>query len=191
VEIYPSTFQEGSFFDQYPYFLPNAFTALVGFVALILAFLYLPETLSVHNHDGSDGEVTVATPATEKSTSDDIELTKLKSTSHSSHDIPTEEDHSENKSDVIESGCNVDSKVGSSAGVEVRKKSTTSFRELLQFPNVGHYVVGYFLISLVAVIYDEVIPLWCLSSIQRGGLEYTSREVSEYTNVTVLLFYHN
>ena len=58
-----------------------------------------------------------------------------------------------------------------------KKKSTSTYRELLQYPNAARFVLGYFFISMMAVIYDEVIPLWCQSSIHRGGLEYTSREV--------------
>ena len=64
--------------------------------------------------------------------------------------------------------------------------SRTTFRELLRHPNVAIYVGGYFLISLMAVVYDEVIPLWCQSSIQRGGLEYTSREVGEEMYASVV-----
>ena len=64
--------------------------------------------------------------------------------------------------------------------------SRTTFRELLRHPNVAIYVGGYFLLSLMAVVYDEVIPLWCQSSIQRGGLEYTSREVGEEMYASVV-----
>jgi len=173
VELYPSTFSEGSFFDDYPYFLPNAFTALVGFVALIMALLYLPETLDVPakqeresgDCDG-DSDCDVVLPADDENIGD-VEMAEV-----------TKSDT--DKRQVDEVSINEHGSDGRSSG-EGRKH--TSFRELLRFPNVSHYVVGYFLISLVAVIYDEAIPLWCLSSIQRGGLEYTSREVGQIMSV--------
>jgi hypothetical protein len=156
VETYPATFNKGSFFDHYPYFLPNAFTALVGLVALVLAYCYLPETLIPHEEEEEE------------------------CVAKSGSDMHVEVDTEDGGIELLETGkapAATSPGKGSGAGGEKTKRVPTSFRELLQYPNVGHYVLGYFSVSLLAVLYDEVVPLWCLSSIHRGGLEYTSREV--------------
>ena len=153
VALYPSVFRQGSFWDRYPYFLPNAFTALVGLLALLLAFWYLPETVVLKQEeqerggDGAEGQK-------------GVELTNVTSSASSNN----------NSKDTSSEDMDVDAP-------KKTKQSSTSFKELLAFPNVVPYVAGYFVMSLVAVVYDEVVPLWCLSSIDRGGLEYTSKEV--------------
>ena len=42
---YPKVFGDSALLRQFPYLLPNLFTALVAVIALVLVFLYFPETL--------------------------------------------------------------------------------------------------------------------------------------------------
>lgn len=161
---YPGTFHEGSFFDDYPYFLPNLFNAFIGLIALVLAVLFLPETLKSKAKENSYSKVEdleeVKGSGGVEDVDGDIEL------------AVSDDNEKVGKSQEKSSGSEDDS-----------PHVQTSFRDLLKYPIVAHLVTGYFLLSFVAVVYDEVVPLWALSSIHRGGLEYTSREVGQIMSI--------
>ncbi|WJX87325.1 hypothetical protein P8452_69531 [Trifolium repens] len=55
-EKYPHIFPKGSFLDKFPYFLPCFVISGVSFV-VVIACLWIPETL--HNHNGSDADESI------------------------------------------------------------------------------------------------------------------------------------
>ncbi|CAM9108628.1 unnamed protein product, partial [Ectocarpus fasciculatus] len=63
--------------------------------------------------------------------------------------------------------------------------------ELTADRKVRKVCIAYFSISLSAIIYDECLPLWALSSKEKGGLDMTSAMIGNVTSITgipMLLF---
>ncbi|KAK7343003.1 hypothetical protein VNO80_25964 [Phaseolus coccineus] len=54
VEKYPHLFPKDSFWDRFPYFLPNLVISVLAFIVIICCF-WVPETL--HNHSSSDESI--------------------------------------------------------------------------------------------------------------------------------------
>lgn len=56
--------------------------------------------------------------------------------------------------------------------------------ELIKDPKVRTVSLAYFSISLSAIIYDECLPLWALSSVDHGGLGMNSAMIGNVTSMT-------
>lgn len=62
---------------------------------------------------------------------------------------------------------------------------------LRTFPTVRRALAAYFLLSMVSITFDEVMPLWALSSVAKGGLEYSNVDIGEilsYTGAGLILY---
>ena len=89
---------------------------------------------------------------------------------------------------------------GGEAGTADKQESLSSRRDesawqslwsLLNRPVVSILMLSYFVISFNAIIYDEVLPLWALSSVEKGGLGYQSSDVGQVMSlvgVPVVIF---
>lgn len=54
---------------------------------------------------------------------------------------------------------------------------TLSIVEMLQTPKIFNSIIGYVLLSVLSIALDDVLPLWLMSSVPRGGYGYTMHDV--------------
>lgn len=59
-----------------------------------------------------------------------------------------------------------------------------SIYALLSIKGVPTVIGSYVLISIISIIFDEVLPLWALSTIPNGGLEFQSSQIGMVMTIT-------
>jgi hypothetical protein len=52
-------------------------------------------------------------------------------------------------------------------------------RQLTYMPGVFNALTAYFFLSMFSMVFDEILPLWMLTSRARGGLSFTSKGVGQ------------
>ena len=127
-KLYPDTFGNTSLFLRFPYLLPNLVTAAFAFTALLLVFLYLPETM--------------------------------------------EDSHSQSaKEKPVKRGATV--------------------MELVRTPGVAPALCSYFLLSFIDLSFNEIVPLWAMSTQTVGGLAMEQMQIGwlmTFTGVLLVVY---
>jgi hypothetical protein len=88
------------------------------------------------------------------------------------------------------SSCPVLSATVTGAGESASASNGKSAKEqgpyylLSTFPTVRRALAAYFFLSMVSITFDEVMPLWALSSFAKGGLEYSNVDIGEILSYT-------
>lgn len=86
--------------------------------------------------------------------------------------LKRDDEESSSLIDVSDSGSAAVLKSGDSA-------TATSACALLSIPGVAVYITAYFSVSFTAIVYDEVMPLWGLSSTAKGGVGLDSKDIGQ------------
>ena len=159
-EQYPATFPAESYplFDDFPYLLPNLFSAVIALISVILVYLYFPETLFLDAPSNSgDEEIKMVTERDEGVS------------------LISKGDHRNDNALGLAKSVNAD---GSDVDDDSASAVTTAWG-LLSLPGVAMYMIAYFSVSFTAIIYDEVMPLWGLSSEEKGGVGLESKDIGQ------------
>jgi MFS family permease len=63
--------------------------------------------------------------------------------------------------------------------VQTVKNAVSEVYDLLLIPGVFRSLTAYFMISLFSIIFDEILPLWLLTTADKGGLNCSSKAVGQ------------
>ena len=151
---YPSTFPPHAHpvLAAFPYLLPNLFSAAVALTAMVFVYIYFPETLYVE------------TSIKEEENTCEVDVSR------------TDE---EERSSLIDSAGTLQAHEDDSRQKPGESVPATSACALLTIPGVAMYIAAYFSVSFTAIVYDEVMPLWGLSSRAKGGVELDSKDIGQ------------
>lgn len=69
------------------------------------------------------------------------------------------------------------------SGPNKKVSFVNSARDLLIDRKVLLVFIGYVAISLISIVFDEVLPLWALSSPEKGGLGYSIQQVGNVASI--------
>ncbi|EIM82631.1 MFS general substrate transporter [Stereum hirsutum FP-91666 SS1] len=129
------------FLKNYPYFLPCIVGSTFNLLAIVIGFLYLPETLPTHSHKTATTE----------------------------------------EADSIAS--NADTMVGQLADVnddseaQPVKPKRPSFLSLIRNPQIAQVLLSWFFLGLLNSCYQAIIPLFCYSTYEHGGIGFSPRQI--------------
>ena len=171
-------------FQQFPYLLPNLITAVLSILSLIMIYLYLPETLA------KKSKPEVAYEMVQTSDNSDYDGMDI------SEEHPTDHEAVTNSSSIGPSTkvtkTQGDRSISSSDEVPITDSSFyDSLVHLLKIESVVASITAYFVLSYIAIVFDEIVPLWALSSKSKGGLGYDSKDVGlliSFTGIPMILF---
>ena len=158
---YPNSVLDNDFFRYFPYLLPNIVTALLALLSGLLVFRYLPETMPISvisSSSSSSSEV-----PDDNSDDDEVSDEMIRNSSYRSTDhMSSSSNHSRSSDAVLVRSESKNTSRRSSPGI------CRSFIDLLGESKVQRVCAAYFLLSLTSIVYDECMPLWALSSINKG-----------------------
>jgi MFS family permease len=174
---YPKYFAGVWLFETFPYLLPNLVTVAMTLVSITLIWFYLPETAPVYE---------VRTRHAANNICDDIES---RNSDESSREVVEElVDVRPSLLSVLCMSSTKTSDEDSSTEDQSSHKETNNLLvnafNLFMIPKVMRVCVAYFMISVTAIIFDEVFPLWAQASIGSGGLSMTGATVGQIGSVT-------
>lgn len=227
---YPGTWIANvELFSRFPYLLPNLITAVFCIVSMVMIYLYLPETLGAKVPTKREYEMVRAESeeAAERDLSptnnfltdeDTLADTPLDTDSDRVTSLeeghPTPEGDGKERCEKARSSSPVESepsdRVDTTDGEEKKQSTLVT---LLSIKPVRVSIIAYFLLSYIAIVYDEIgkyrralyvdaplnillfahsaVPLWVLSSESKGGLAYDSKQVGfivSFTGIPMVLF---
>eukprot|EP00897_Mesotaenium_endlicherianum_P007118 jgi/Mesen1/6434/ME000033S05720 len=172
---YPWAFSQAGVFGVYPFLLPSVIVALLASVGLVLALIYLPETLGWVQPKtaatAAEGSAAAATPSASASSGQDVgEIGAV------------EVDVSRRPNARSENGAREPLLAKTEAGAEGGLGAS-------DLPDPGYWkaVFGerdtvvatllYGLCGFMFIAYDELFPLWSLSDWKVGGLNFGTNNV--------------
>ena len=192
---YPKTFSEDSLFGQYPYLLPSMVCSLFSLIAAALLFVYLPETLKPKGSGEKKQQLDNAKDV-EMSVSTAIKDTKVQNTA-SYGALPQSDDTYVKLNDTSTTASSSSAAARASSGTptsmlerrpsllerrpslhfETTAEDAVSISEILNSPRLSLLLFSNLMFQSLTVMIEEVFPMWCVSSIARGGMGWTSAQV--------------
>lgn len=188
-------------FDEYPYLLPNLGVAMIGLVTGISIAHAFVETLPV---EARKSYVWLWEQGCLAVTGLWDAVLRRGSTAKVYEAVHTHEESDQHcpsmDSDDVENPLASDSAIEL---VEQKPKEeeeaakndppavSDALPSLYEQPMVRSVVMGYFLLSMVSIMFDEIFPLWLLSSYARGGMEYTAMDIGtimSYSGFVLIAF---
>lgn len=164
-ELYPSVFEKVTIFKMFPYLLPNLVCSILGVASFISVLIWFPETLPPE-----DSKILVDEVCKQESCSIDNENSNLV-------------DDSVHPPQIIADKCT------NSASNHTQP---TSMVGALMKRGVSGVMISYGLVSAISMTFDEVFPLWAMSSKSVGGLYYDTQLVGTVVSLTgILLMLYN
>lgn len=153
---YPRTFSESGLFGRFPYLLPNIAVSSWASVSLILVHMFLGETKRLAAVDKSN-----TNPAGERSCHIEIYHPCTSPLHVGTLQTPK--------------GGSQPSWMGWGETLQPEEKQ----RSLLAEPRIRLLLFVYFLYMFLHSGFDEVVPLWAMSSVAKGGLDWITPEIGQ------------
>jgi MFS family permease len=176
---YPSYFRKGEFFDIFPFALPCFALLSYTTVVIVLAYLFLPETLLNRK------EFSCANPRSSSlSPYDRVSLDDTPELDNEGDTILAQDQargrHVTFKDTVtvtfMDSGATSTESLGASAE-PIAPSFSAKYLRLLRRRKIRLVMLVYFLASVNHVVVAEIFPLWAATSREDGGFQFTTADI--------------
>ena len=187
----------------FPFFVPNAITASLALSAAVMVHRYMPETaahLLSYKKLGDGRDADLADDQSSDGT-DDLEQNPMHEEAR--YELMSSATECVREAEIELNGQRTSAEATSendplSAGpldaalVDERaaeKQGGEGFRELLKRPKARAVLFLYFLYNHISHAFDEVFPLFCIATREKGGMEQTASFVGIVLAITGLLMF--
>lgn len=158
-------------FQMFPYLLPNLITAVLSIVSMGMIFLFLPETLHVAHVDTLKSYEMVRVTESEEMEEEGVGGRRELG-------VFVEEEEDEEQGSLLAGESKSTARDSppvctgmANGGVTTEQDGfVASFMLLLRIEAVRVSVLAYVIISYIAIVYDELLPLWALSEQRKGAV---------------------
>lgn len=186
-ELYPDTFKHMLIFQRFPYLLPNLICSVLGWLSFIILLIFLPETLPEDKFKSGDYISVSDEVSPLPNACVDISEHEESKIESESYDGLTDTDStsvsiiSQNEEEEF------DSTVGANIIMKEDNNKSITIADILRGRGVIGVMVSYFLTASISMTFDEVFPLWSMSSSHVGGLDYSIQQVGVIISISGIL----